>query len=102
MFPKLLRRFGITLNDSLITDLPVSSKDMLGIQVNQAPVPGMVSLYEEHSVRTEVGYTINEWYAMKPENRAYEVAISRIKGAVEYQKNKEQNRRMEAESRRKK
>ena len=102
MFPMLSISFGITLNDSNITDLPVSQKDMLGIDVQQVPIPGMISMYEEHTVRTEIGYTISEWYNLNAFERATEVAIHRIKSSIEYQKNKEQQRRMEAESRRKK
>jgi hypothetical protein len=75
---------------------------MLGVEIKQVPIPGMVSMFEEHSVRTEVGYTINEWYSLDPKDRAYEVAISRIKSSLDYQKNKEQQRRQEIESRRRK
>jgi hypothetical protein len=73
---------------------------MLGIEVNQIPVPGIISMYEEHLVRTDVGYTLDEWYNLKSKQRAIEVALYRIKNSVEYQKNREQQRRMEAESRR--
>ena len=73
---------------------------MLGIEVTQVPVPGIISMYEENLVRTECGYTLDEWYNLKGTQRALEVALYRIKNSVEYQKNKEQQRRMEADSRR--
>lgn len=75
---------------------------MLGIEIRQVPLPGMIAMYEEHLVRIELRYTIDQWYAMTPEKRAFEVAVMRIKNAVEYQKNKEHERRAEREARRKK
>lgn len=95
----LSNSFGIVLNDSFITDLPISSKDMLGIEVRQVPVPGMISMYEEHSVRTELGYTIPEWYDLSSSDRATEVAVSRIKHSIEYQKSKAQERQAESSRR---
>jgi hypothetical protein len=88
------------LDDNLITDIPISGKDMLGIGVKQIPIPGMISRYEEHTVRIEVGYTIPEWYNLDPKDRALEVAVSRIKHSIEYQKSKAQQREAESNSKR--
>jgi len=90
--------FGIKLQDEIITNLPVAQKDMLGIQVDQIPLPGMISMYEEHSVRSEAGYTLNEWYNLSYRDRATEIALARINAAVEYQKSKEQERQAKMNS----
>jgi len=87
-----LTSFGIDLNDTPILDLPVSHSDMLGISISQQPVPGMVSFYEEHMSRSDAGYTIQEWYNLNGRERASEVALARIKNAIEYHKMKEQER----------
>lgn len=71
---------------------------MLGIESDQFPVPGMVLLYEEHSARLKAGYTITEWMALNSYERAMEVALYRIDSAVEYQKNKAQERRMQEQA----
>lgn len=85
--------FGITLNETLITDMPVSSKDLLGIETEQFPIPGLVSLYEEHDARHNAGYNLGEWYVLSPMDRAMEVAMYRIRASMEYQRYKAQERR---------
>ncbi len=87
--------FGIVLNDEIITSLPVSSKDQLGIRIDQVPIPGTVPLYEEHDARIESGYNLLEWNNLNPDDRALEVAHYRIRHAIEYQKVKSQEREME-------
>jgi hypothetical protein len=72
----------------------VAPGDTLGIGLSQAPVPGMISWYEEHDARTGAGYTLTEWYNLDPRDRALEVGMYRIKGAIEYQKNKKQEQDM--------
>jgi hypothetical protein len=97
--PTRLSDFGITLNDELVTSLPVQRKDMLGIEINQMPIPGIVPFYEEHDARSESGYNLYEWYELAPQDRALEVALYRIRHAIEYQKNKAQEREMESHRR---
>lgn len=90
--------FGIKLFDILVTDLPVSSQDTLGLEISQIQIPGIVSLYEEHNVRSEAGYTLFEWYNLSGYDRALEVALGRIKSAIEYQKVKQQERQAKSKS----
>jgi hypothetical protein len=66
---------------------------MLGIEITQPPIPGMVLLYEEHNARNEAGYQIDEWYDLHPRERATEVALYRIRHSLEYQKAKAEQRR---------
>lgn len=74
---------------------------MLGIEIEQVPVPGIIPFFEEHDARTENGYNLNEWYNLSPADRALEVALYRIKHAIEYQKHKAEERAMEAAKRKK-
>lgn len=61
---------------------------MLGIEVHQTPVPGMISFYEEHQARRDSGYNLIEWESLTPRQRAIEVAMFRISHSIEYQKMK--------------
>lgn len=45
-------------------------------------IPGNVPQYEEHEARLGAGYMIPEWYELEPGIRAIEVALYRIKKAV--------------------
>jgi hypothetical protein len=101
MLLKQLTSFGIYLDEQLITELRVSSKDMLGITIHQVPIPGIVPFYEEHDARVDSGYTLTEWYNLDGRDRALEVALYRIRHAIEYQKVKAQERQMERDSKRK-
>lgn len=92
MFQKRSSSFGIILNNELITNLPVARKDMLGIEIDQTSIPGIVSMYEEHEARREAGYNLIEWMQIGPRERALEVALLRIDRAMEYQKYKAQER----------
>jgi hypothetical protein len=78
----------VTLDNTDLVELPVSTKDTLGIEINQFRVPGVVSFYEEHEARLESGYSLPLWYNLDAEDRAVEVAMFRIKKAIEYQKYK--------------
>lgn len=75
---------------------------MLGLEINQIPIPGIVPLYEEHDARAELGYTLIEWYNLSPDDRALEIALYRIRNAIEYQKHKAEERIMENSARRNK
>jgi hypothetical protein len=45
-----------------------------------------VSKLEENSVRQNLGYTTKEWEKLSPEQRALEIAVSRINRKIEYVK----------------
>jgi len=70
----------------------VDAKDILGLEISQIPIPGMISLFEEHSTRSSSGYTLQEWYNLTSREKALEVALSRINKSIEYQKQKSQER----------
>lgn len=76
------------LNEQEITSLPISNKDILGIQITEIKPPDMVSLLEEYSARKEGGYNVFEWDELTPYERAAEVAHYRIMKAIEYQQMK--------------
>jgi len=42
----------------------------------------MVPLFDEHAARLEYGYSVTDWYAMEPMERALVVAIRRIDNAM--------------------
>lgn len=44
--------------------------------------PGLVPIFEEHLVRTERKYTLQEWYALDPMERAIAIAVFRIDRAI--------------------
>ena len=46
----------------------------------------LVSKFEENSVRQGLGYNINEWNDLTPEERANEIALKRITQKMEYVK----------------
>jgi len=46
----------------------------------------LVSKFEENSVRQSLGYTIEQWRGLTPEQRAEEIAIKRINQKMEYVK----------------
>ena len=87
--------FGVELDGYLITELPVDAKHTLGIEIKQPPIPGVVSMYEEHDCRISAHYTLREWYNLKEEDRALEIAHYRIRHALDYQKNKRQEEQAE-------
>jgi len=43
---------------------------------------GMVPLFEEHAVRIEHKYTVDEWYALDPMERAFHVALWRTDRSI--------------------
>ena len=86
MLPKLSMSFGIRSDDVLITDIPIRTKDSLGLYVDGVSIPGMVTMYEEHDARVEAGYTLREWYNLDGYSRAVEVAHYRVRHSIEYHK----------------
>lgn len=88
------------LDEVLITEKPVSAKDRLGVTVHEMRPGGLVTLYEEYSVRIEAGYNLFEWDQLTPYERAAEVAHFRIRQALEYQKAKKSEQQMKASSER--
>ena len=42
----------------------------------------MVPIFEEHSAREEKGYSMKEWYALEPMERAIVIAVRRIDNAA--------------------
>lgn len=46
-------------------------------------VPGCVPFFEEHLTRIDSGCSLDEWDALGPAGRAFEVALRRLRGYVE-------------------
>jgi len=65
-------------------DYPIIDKMGLGVYSDAARFPGTISLYEEHSVRVDRGYTLGEWKGLTVAERAFEVAFWRSERAIEY------------------
>jgi hypothetical protein len=56
----------------------------LNITIEQFPeIIGLVSFFEEDSARIESGYTIPEWENLDKINQAREVALRRIRQAID-------------------
>lgn len=49
---------------------------------------GWVSPYTEHDARQEAGYTLPEWRALSPFDRAKEVALYRTSATLNYVRSK--------------
>lgn len=61
--------------------LPASAIEKLGLKA-RVLLPGLISYHEEHAVRVQAGYKIDEWYELDYKTRAFEVAIRRIEGML--------------------
>lgn len=46
-------------------------------------IQGNVPLFEEHAARVAAGYRLGEWYRLKSEERALEVAHFRLRALVD-------------------
>ncbi len=46
-------------------------------------LPGMIPVFEEHMARRAGGYTLFNWYKLKPMLRAFEAALFRMSRAVD-------------------
>ena len=57
--------------------LPPSTTEKLKLNARKL-IPGMISFHEEHSVRIQGGYKLDEWYELSPTERALEVAMRRL------------------------
>ena len=93
--------FGMTSNDQDIFDYPVRDELGLNLKSTNIPIPGMVSFYEENTVRTKRGYTIQSWRDLQPIERATEVALYRIENLIEYIRADKERQKIEHESKRK-
>ena len=52
--------------------------------------PDLVAPFEEHCTRLDAGYTLPEWQALPPDDRAREVALRRLRGQISMLQNAEQ------------
>jgi hypothetical protein len=52
--------------------------------------PDLVAPFEEQSTRLDAGYTLPEWQALAPEDRAREVALRRLRTQISMLQNAEQ------------
>lgn len=61
--------------------LPPSPAQKINLTA-RALLPGMISFHEEHAVRKDAGYKLDEWYELTPQERAFEVAVQRVEGLI--------------------
>ena len=61
--------------------LPAGSVEKLGLKA-RVLLPGLIAYHEEHAVRVQAGYKIDEWYELDHKTRAFEVALRRIEGML--------------------
>jgi hypothetical protein len=86
----------VNLSGELITSLPISSKDSLGVEIKQpVAMPGLISFFEEDDARIQAHYNLQEWKKLSYNERASEVAHYRIRAALEYQRNKKSAKAMD-------
>ena len=64
----------------------VSSEYSIDIKVDELTLGFLVPKFEEHSVRQRLNYSIDQWRSLTREQRANEIAISRINQKIEYVK----------------
>lgn len=83
------KTFGILIDGVPVSEIGVSSDDTIDIRVIQPTASlGWVSEYTEHEARSHAGYTIPEWRALSPIDKAKEVALYRITATLNYIKSK--------------
>lgn len=58
----------------------------------------MVPIFEEHSIRVERGYSLEQWYALPPMERALVVAQKRIENAMKAHYSEAEAKMMKRES----
>ncbi len=46
-------------------------------------IPGNVTFFEEHMIRQSIGYTIEEWDRLDRLDKAFEVAVYRLKKTID-------------------
>jgi len=64
-------------------------------------VPGCVPFFEEHDARHAAGYTLKEWRALEPDERALEVAYLRMKRYIDLHSNEAVQRDAKRKAKRK-
>ena len=81
--------FGILIDGTPAHEFGVGDDDTIDIRVVQPTASlGWVSSFTEHDARSKAGYTIPEWQALSPFDRAKEVALYRISATLNYVKTK--------------
>lgn len=81
--------FGILIDGTPIQNIGVGNDDTVDIRIIQPTAAlGWVSSFTEHDARSKAGYTIPEWQALSPFDRAKEVALYRISATLNYVKTK--------------
>ncbi len=63
-------------------------------------IPGNVTFFEEHMVRQAIGYNLGDWEQLPPTDKAFEVAVYRIKKSVDNHFADEEIKRAKNKSRR--
>jgi len=88
-FLRVVKRVGEV--EENITKVELGESISAGIKLG-AIGEGMVPIFEEHSARLERGYSLEQWYALAPMERAIVIAVRRIDVATK-------NHQQEAEAR---
>ena len=79
------------LDDDLVTNY--RTKDIINITIHGFNPARLVPSYEENMVRINAGYTIPSWGELTHMEKATEVAVKRISGAIEAQVNEAVNKK---------
>jgi hypothetical protein len=81
--------FGILIDGRPIGEIGVIDDDAIDIRIIQPSIVlGWVPTYTEHDARSKAGYTISEWRALSPFDRAEEVALYRASATLNYIKSR--------------
>jgi len=74
--------FDVRMRGEPIYLVPLSESVRTGITFDGG-VPGCVPMFEEHDTRREAGYTLAQWRALTHQERALEVAYTRMKRYID-------------------
>lgn len=59
---------------------------------------GMVPIYEEQSARIEKGYTVAQWLALEPMERAIVIAVRRTENAAKNLQSEAESKKMKRDA----
>lgn len=86
MLPKKWKNFGIKIEGVSVQDIVVHSEYSIQVEADEVTMGTLVSKFEENTTRQKLGYNIQEWNKLSPQERAHEIAVNRINQKMEYVK----------------
>ena len=73
---------GVIRYGENILNVPLDNQINAGIGLRNVFGGATVSVFEENMVRQDIGYTLESWSKLLPQEKAIEIAVARIKNSV--------------------